>query len=137
MRECLLLYVLFRSSFKVNWRKQMNKEIIFLLFLQYGHLSSFSLVWTPDCSWFLCSFAEQKRLKKTDIPLLHRLLQGPSSKNARIFLMDKDAEEISRDVWIPSPWICLYFLLTQHLSHKCYTFFLVFFFFSFSGGSVH
>ncbi|KAF6372381.1 Ras association domain family member 6 [Rhinolophus ferrumequinum] len=41
---------------------------------------------------------EQRRLKKTDIPLLHRLLQGPSKKNARIFLMDKDTEEISSDV---------------------------------------
>ncbi|MBZ3891647.1 Ras association domain-containing protein 6 [Sciurus carolinensis] len=41
---------------------------------------------------------KQRRLKKTDIPLLQRLLQGPSKNNARIFLMDKDAEEISSDV---------------------------------------
>ncbi|XP_022361967.1 ras association domain-containing protein 6 isoform X1 [Enhydra lutris kenyoni] len=41
---------------------------------------------------------ERRRLKKTDVPLLHRLLQGPSKENARIFLMDKDAEEISSDV---------------------------------------
>lgn len=66
-----------------------------------NYLSSFSLVQTPDSS-FLFSFAEQRRLKKTDIPLLHRLIQGPSKKNARIFLMDKDTEEISSDVWILS-----------------------------------
>lgn len=94
--------------------------------------SFFSLGWPPDCSWFLFSFAEQKRLNKTDIPLLHRLLQGPSKMNARIFLMDKDAEEISSDVWMPLPWICLWALLTQYLPHKrsIFLFFL-------SGGSVY
>lgn len=44
------------------------------------------------------SFAEQRKLKKSDVPLLQRLLQGPSKSNARIFLMDKDTEEISSDV---------------------------------------
>uniref|UniRef100_A0A8C9CZG6 Ras association domain family member 6 n=1 Tax=Panthera leo TaxID=9689 RepID=A0A8C9CZG6_PANLE len=41
---------------------------------------------------------KRRRLKKTDVPLLHRLVQGPSKENARIFLMDKDEKEISSDV---------------------------------------
>lgn len=52
-------------------------------------------------------FAEQRKLKKTDVPLLQRLVQGPSKSNARIFLMDKDAEEISSDVWAPAAPVCL------------------------------
>lgn len=68
-------------------------------------LLSFSriLTLTAVCPF---SFAEQRKLKKSDVPLLQRLLQGPSKSNARIFLMDKDTEEISSDVWtqIASVW---------------------------------
>ncbi|NXU57784.1 RASF6 protein, partial [Turnix velox] len=41
---------------------------------------------------------EKKQLRSRDIPLLHRLLQGPSEKVAKFFLMDRDVEEISSDV---------------------------------------
>ncbi|XP_060696818.1 ras association domain-containing protein 6 [Hemiscyllium ocellatum] len=41
---------------------------------------------------------EKKRLKDTAFPLWERLLHGPSRKIVKIFLMDKDAEEISTDV---------------------------------------
>ncbi|KFO90394.1 Ras association domain-containing protein 6, partial [Buceros rhinoceros silvestris] len=41
---------------------------------------------------------EKKQLRSGDVPLLHRLLQGPSQKIARFFLMDRDVEEISSDV---------------------------------------
>ncbi|NXI38372.1 RASF6 protein, partial [Galbula dea] len=41
---------------------------------------------------------EKKQLRSGDIPLLHRLLQGPSEKVAKFFLMDRDVEEISSDV---------------------------------------
>uniref|UniRef100_A0A8C6YYK9 Ras association domain family member 6 n=1 Tax=Nothoprocta perdicaria TaxID=30464 RepID=A0A8C6YYK9_NOTPE len=41
---------------------------------------------------------EKKQLRSGDIPLLHRLLQGPSEKIAQFFLMDRDAEEVSSDV---------------------------------------
>ncbi|EPY78248.1 ras association domain-containing protein 6 isoform 1 [Camelus ferus] len=58
---------------------------------------------------------EQKRLKKTDIPLLHRLLQGPSKENARIFLMDKDAEEISSDV---AQYINFHFSLLESILQR-------------------
>lgn len=60
---------------------------------------------------------EQRKLKKTDVPLLQRLLQGPSKSNARIFLMDKDAEEISRDVWAPVVSACLRLRLRLRVSH--------------------
>ncbi|XP_067839440.1 ras association domain-containing protein 6 [Heptranchias perlo] len=41
---------------------------------------------------------EKKKLKRTAFPLWERLLHGPSRKIVKIFLMDKDAEEISIDV---------------------------------------
>ncbi|XP_063281381.1 ras association domain-containing protein 6 isoform X2 [Pelobates fuscus] len=41
---------------------------------------------------------EKKKLKNADCPLWERLLQGPSGKVAKIFLMDKEVEEISSDV---------------------------------------
>ncbi|CAI9604855.1 unnamed protein product [Staurois parvus] len=41
---------------------------------------------------------EKKKLKDTDCPLWERLLQGPSGSIARMFLMDREAEEISSDV---------------------------------------
>ncbi|XP_006018821.1 ras association domain-containing protein 6 isoform X1 [Alligator sinensis] len=41
---------------------------------------------------------EKKQLKNTEIPLLERILQGPSEKIAQFFLMDRDAEEVSSDV---------------------------------------
>ncbi|XP_062430245.1 ras association domain-containing protein 6 [Rhea pennata] len=41
---------------------------------------------------------EKKQLRSGDIPLLHRLLQGPSEKIAQFFLMDRNAEEVSSDV---------------------------------------
>ncbi|XP_037992320.1 ras association domain-containing protein 6 isoform X1 [Motacilla alba alba] len=41
---------------------------------------------------------EKKQLRSRDVPLLHRLLQGPSEKVAKFFLMDGDVEEISSDV---------------------------------------
>ncbi|NP_001079477.1 Ras association domain family member 6 S homeolog [Xenopus laevis] len=41
---------------------------------------------------------EKKKLKNSDCPLWERLLQGPVGKIARMFLMDKEAEEINSDV---------------------------------------
>ncbi|XP_068089540.1 ras association domain-containing protein 6 [Hyperolius riggenbachi] len=41
---------------------------------------------------------EKKKLKDTDCPLWERLLQGPSRSIARMFLMDREAEEITGDV---------------------------------------
>ncbi|NIG61554.1 ras association domain-containing protein [Pontoporia blainvillei] len=58
---------------------------------------------------------EQRRLKKTDIPLLHRLLQVPSKKNARIFLVDKDAEEISSDM---AQYINFHFSLLESILQR-------------------
>lgn len=60
---------------------------------------------------------EQKRLKKTDVPLLQRLLQGPSKDNARMFLMDKDAEEISSDV---AQYINVHFSLLESILQRLY-----------------
>ncbi|XP_065736250.1 ras association domain-containing protein 6-like [Phocoena phocoena] len=65
--------------------------------------------------YIIFATGEQRRLKKTDIPLLHRLLQAPSKKNARIFLMDKDAEEISSDV---AQYINFHFSLPESIPQR-------------------
>ncbi|KAF6132494.1 Ras association domain family member 6 [Phyllostomus discolor] len=65
--------------------------------------------------YILFATGERKRLKKTDIPLLHRLLQGPSKENARIFLMDKDTEEISSDV---AQYINFHFSLLESILQR-------------------
>lgn len=88
LNVCLLWYILFKIFFLKHAKNICMDKLSFFFF-------------SSTDSWqssFLFSFAEQRRLKKTDIPLLHRLIQGPSKKNARIFLMDKDTEEISSDV---------------------------------------
>lgn len=94
------LVVCFLSEFSIPIASKTNKgrpkdKIIPFLFLE--------LTVTMVHSF---SFSEQRKLKKTDIPLLQRLLQGPSNSNARIFLMDKDTEEISSDVWMPRASTC-------------------------------
>ncbi|MEJ1274756.1 hypothetical protein NN561_005645 [Cricetulus griseus] len=65
-----------------------------------GHFYNHEIENSPQdfALYIIFGTGEQRKLKKTDIPLLQRLLQGPSNSNARIFLMDKDTEEISSDV---------------------------------------
>nr|XP_020009684.1 ras association domain-containing protein 6-like [Castor canadensis] len=65
--------------------------------------------------YIIFASGEQRRLKKTDVPLLQRLLQGPSKNNARLFLMDKDAEEISRDV---AQYINFHFTFLESILQK-------------------
>ncbi|XP_023561768.1 ras association domain-containing protein 6 isoform X2 [Octodon degus] len=65
--------------------------------------------------YIIFATGEQRQLKKTDIPLMQRLLQGPSRNNARIFLMDKDAEEISSDV---AQYINFHFSLLESILEK-------------------
>lgn len=65
--------------------------------------------------YLIFATGEQRRLKKTDIPLLQRLLQGPSKNNARIFLMDKDEEEISGDV---AQYINFHFSLLESILQR-------------------
>ncbi|XP_072829337.1 ras association domain-containing protein 6 isoform X1 [Vicugna pacos] len=116
----------FGSETKVRINSDMRTEEVIKQILQKFKIENsaqdFALYiifatggWTPECSWSFFSFAEQKRLKKTDIPLLHRLLQGPSKENARIFLMDKDAEEISSDV---AQYINFHFSLLESILQR-------------------
>ncbi|XP_066485306.1 ras association domain-containing protein 6 [Tiliqua scincoides] len=58
---------------------------------------------------------EKKRLKSTDIPLLGRILLGPLEKVAQVFLMDKDAEEVSSDV---AQYIKFPLSLLESILHK-------------------
>uniref|UniRef100_A0A8D2D4K6 Ras association domain family member 6 n=1 Tax=Sciurus vulgaris TaxID=55149 RepID=A0A8D2D4K6_SCIVU len=82
-----------------------------------GHLYNHEIENSPQdfALYIIFSTGEQRRLKKTDIPLLQRLLQGPSKNNARIFLMDKDAEEISSDV---AQYINFHFSLLESILQR-------------------
>ncbi|XP_059524808.1 ras association domain-containing protein 6 isoform X2 [Myotis daubentonii] len=92
----------FESETKVRINSNMNTEEI------ENSAQDFAL-------YIIFATGERRRLKKTDIPLLHRLLQGPSKKNARIFLMDKDAEEISSDV---AQYINFHFSLLESILQR-------------------
>ncbi|KAM9237507.1 ras association domain-containing protein 6 isoform 1-T1 [Dugong dugon] len=85
----------FESETKVRINSNMRTEEVIKQLLQ-----KFKIENSPQdfALYIIFSTGERRRLKKTDIPLLQRLLQGPSKEHARIFLMDKDVEEISSDV---------------------------------------
>ncbi|KAM8968098.1 ras association domain-containing protein 6 [Sarcophilus harrisii] len=85
----------FGSETKVRINSNMRTEEVIKQLLQ-----KFKIENNPQdfALYIIYATGEKRRLKKTDIPLLERLLQGPSQRNARIFLMDQDAEEISSDV---------------------------------------
>ncbi|CAO2639399.1 Ras association domain-containing protein 6 [Lemmus lemmus] len=85
----------FGSETKVRTNSTMKTEEVIKQLLQ-----KFKIENSPRdfALYIIFGTGEQRKLKKTDIPLLQRLLQGPSKSNARIFLMDKDTEEISSDV---------------------------------------
>lgn len=85
----------FGSETKVRINSNMKTEEVIKQLLQKFKIENSA---QDFALYIIFATGEQRRLKKTDIPLLHRLLQGPSKKNARIFLMDKDTEEISSDV---------------------------------------
>lgn len=48
---------------------------------------------------------EKKQLRSGDIPLLHRLLQGPSEEAAKFFLMDRDVEEVAQYIQFHLPFL--------------------------------
>lgn len=68
--------------------------------------------------WHCLYIPEKKRLSSRDVPLPHRLLQGPSEKVAKFFLRDGDVEEIGSDVCISSLLTALGVLLGGH-SYRC------------------
>uniref|UniRef100_A0A8C8ZK14 Ras association domain family member 6 n=1 Tax=Prolemur simus TaxID=1328070 RepID=A0A8C8ZK14_PROSS len=82
-----------------------------------GHFYNHEIENSPQdfALYIIFATGEQRRLKETDIPLLQRLLQGPSKNNARIFLMDKDAEEISSDV---AQYINFHFSLLESILQR-------------------
>ncbi|XP_063096391.1 ras association domain-containing protein 6 isoform X2 [Cavia porcellus] len=85
----------FGSETKVRINSNMRTEEVIKQLLK-----KFKIENSPQdfALYIIFATGEQRQLKKTDVPLLQRLLQGPSRSNARIFLMDKDTEEISSDV---------------------------------------
>ncbi|XP_006142978.1 ras association domain-containing protein 6 isoform X1 [Tupaia chinensis] len=85
----------FGSETKVRINSNMRTEEVIKQLLQ-----KFKIENSPQdfALYLIFATGERRRLKETDIPLLHRLIQGPSGNNARLFLMDKDTEEISSDV---------------------------------------
>ncbi|KAM5284326.1 ras association domain-containing protein 6 isoform 1-T3 [Hipposideros larvatus] len=102
----------FGSETKVRINSNMKTEEVIKQLLQKFKIENSA---QDFALYIIFATGEQKRLKKTDIPLLHRLLQGPSKKNARIFLMDKDTEEISSDV---AQYINFHFSLLESILQK-------------------
>ncbi|XP_008572039.1 PREDICTED: ras association domain-containing protein 6 isoform X1 [Galeopterus variegatus] len=102
----------FGSETKVRVNSNMRTEEVIKQLLQ-----KFKIENSPQdfALYIIFATGEQRRLKKTDIPLLQRLLQGPSKNNARIFLMDKDAEEISSDV---AQYINFHFSLLESILQR-------------------
>ncbi|XP_075399673.1 ras association domain-containing protein 6 [Tenrec ecaudatus] len=102
----------FESETKVRVNSNMRTEEVIKQLLQ-----KFKIENSPQdfALYVIFSTGEQRRLKKTDIPLLQRLLHGPSEKHARIFLMDKDAEEISSDV---AQYINFHFSLLESILQR-------------------
>ncbi|KAM4050875.1 ras association domain-containing protein 6 isoform 1-T2 [Anomaloglossus baeobatrachus] len=85
----------FGSETKVMINSSMKtKEVIEQL------LHKFKIETNPNefALYIIHASGEKKKLKNTDCPLWERLLQGPSGNIARMFLMDREAEEISGDV---------------------------------------
>nr|XP_045017751.1 ras association domain-containing protein 6 isoform X7 [Jaculus jaculus] len=102
----------FGSETKVRINSNMRTEEVIKQLLQ-----KFKMENSPQdfALYIIFATGEQRRLKKTDVPLLQRLLQGPSKNNARIFLMDKDAEEISSDV---AQYINFHFSLLESILQR-------------------
>nr|XP_017202988.1 ras association domain-containing protein 6 isoform X2 [Oryctolagus cuniculus] len=102
----------FGSETKVRINSNMRTEEVIKQLLQ-----KFKIENSPQdfALYIIFATGEQRRLKKTDIPLLQRLLQGPSKTNARIFLMDRDAEEISSDV---AQYINFHFSLLESILQR-------------------
>ncbi|XP_029401292.1 ras association domain-containing protein 6 isoform X2 [Mus pahari] len=102
----------FGSETKVRANSVMRTEEVIKQLLQ-----KFKIENSPRdfALYIIFGTGEQRKLKKTDVPLLQRLLQGPSKSNARIFLMDKDAEEISRDV---APYINFHFSFLESILQR-------------------
>ncbi|KAM9263543.1 ras association domain-containing protein 6 [Cariama cristata] len=85
----------FGSETKIRINSQMRtRQVIEQL------LRKFKIENSPHefALYIIHASGEKKQLRSGDIPLLHRLLQGPSEKIAKFFLMDRDVEEISSDV---------------------------------------
>uniref|UniRef100_A0A8C6EGC4 Ras association domain family member 6 n=1 Tax=Microcebus murinus TaxID=30608 RepID=A0A8C6EGC4_MICMU len=90
----------FGSETKVRINSNMRTEEVIKQLLQ-----KFKIENSPQdfALYIIFATGEQRRLKRDRHSPTARLLQGPSRNNARIFLMDKDAEEISSDVRILRP----------------------------------
>ncbi|XP_029454712.1 ras association domain-containing protein 6 isoform X2 [Rhinatrema bivittatum] len=85
----------FGSQTKVSTNSNMKTEEVIEQLLH-----KFKIENSPHefALYIIHASGEKKRLKSTDYPLWERILQGPSGKIARFFLMDRDAEEVSSDV---------------------------------------
>ncbi|XP_034861457.1 ras association domain-containing protein 6 [Mirounga leonina] len=102
----------FGSETKVRINSNMRTEDVIEQLLQKFKIENSA---QDFALYIIFATGEQRRLKKTDVPLLHRLLQGPSKDNARIFLMEKDAEEISSDV---AQYINFHFSLLESILQR-------------------
>ncbi|XP_012579541.1 PREDICTED: ras association domain-containing protein 6 [Condylura cristata] len=110
--ETSIFTPVFGSETKVRVNSNMNTEEVIKQLLKKFKIENSA---QDFALYIIFATGEQKRLKKTDIPLLHRLIQGPSKVNAQIFLMDKDTEEISSDV---AQYINFHFSLLESILQR-------------------
>ncbi|XP_053116456.1 ras association domain-containing protein 6 [Hemicordylus capensis] len=86
---------LFGSATKIRISSNMSTSEVIQQLLQKFKIENSP----PEFALYMIhASGEKKQLKSTDIPLLERILQGPSEKVVQFFLMDQDAEEVSSDV---------------------------------------
>lgn len=73
--------------------------------------------WSVCVCLCVCCFLEKRKLSNRDQPLWERILQGPSDDIMKIFLMDRDEEEVSIDVSLRAPpphWASALIPTVQH-----------------------
>ncbi|NWR75353.1 RASF6 protein, partial [Centropus unirufus] len=102
----------FGSETKIRVNSQMRtRQVIEQL------LRKFKIENSPQefALYIIHASGEKKQLRSRDVPLLHRLLQGPSEKIAKFFLMDRDVEEISSDV---AQYIQFHLPFLESILHK-------------------
>ncbi|POI33823.1 hypothetical protein CIB84_002425, partial [Bambusicola thoracicus] len=93
------LYVVVMDTERRLWKDLPLSKMVCVAPL--GNMIALTMIENHPCEFALYIIhvsGEKKQLRSGDIPLLHRLLQGPSEKAAKFFLMDRDVEEVSSDV---------------------------------------
>lgn len=72
---------------------------------------------------YLCVVSERVKLKRSDYPLVLRVMQGPCEQVCKVFLMEEDlGEEVTYDVMehIPAVVACHVFYIIPTTMYACF-----------------